>query len=105
MAPFLVLTLSGSLQVWGQMYFYPVIATALSIAFFASPGKQLLRKKLEQRQGKLGAKLARSTSQESLSSKEPVYGVSADPERDFDEIVDEIKSDVKKVEAEAKKSS
>lgn len=78
------------------MYFYPIVATAFSIAFFASSGKQLLRKKLEQRQREYGGKLARSTSQESLSSKEPVYGVSADPQRDISEIMDEIKSDVKK---------
>lgn len=97
-APFLVLSFSGSLQVWGQLYFYPIIAIALSIAFFSSPGKQLLRKKLEERQGKLGGRLARSTSQESLMCKEPVYGVSADPQRDLSEIVDEIKSDVKKAE-------
>lgn len=108
MAPFLVLSFSGSLHVWGQMYFYPIIATALSIAFFSSPGKQLLRTKLEQRQARLGGKLARSTSQESLTSKEPAYGVSADPQRDLTEIVDEIKSDAKRVEmksAGAKKAS
>ena len=102
-APFLVLSLSGSLQVWGQLYFYPVIATLLSIAFFSSPGKQLLRKKLEQRQGRQGGKLARSTSQESLTPKEPVYGVSADPQRDLSEMMDEIKSDAK--EAGARKTA
>lgn len=96
MAPFLELSFKGSLYVWGQMYFYPVIATALSMAFFSSPGKQFLRQTLEHRREAVGGKLTRTTSQESLSSKEPVYGVSADPQRDISEIVEEIKSDRKK---------
>ena len=99
MAPFLMLSLSSSLHVWGQMYFYPVVVTALSMAFFSSPGKKFLREKLEQRQGNVAGKLTRSTSQESLSSKEPVYGVSADAERDISEMLDEIKSDMKKMDA------
>lgn len=99
MAPFLMLSLSSSLHVWGEMYFYPVVITALSMAFFSSPGKKFLRKKLEQRQGNVAGKLTRSTSQESLSSKEPVYGVSADAERDISEMVDVIKSDMRRMDA------
>ena len=95
-APFLVLSFSGSLQVWARMYFYPIWGTAISLAFFTSPAKELLKQKLEQRQAASGVKMVRSASQESLSSREPVLGVSSDPQRDFSEIVDEIKADVNK---------
>lgn len=93
-APFLVLQLSGSILVWSRVYFYTIIGTIVSMAFFASPAKQLLKKHLEERQGKAGAKLTRSLSQDSLSGREPVLGVSADPQREIDEAMEEIKAEV-----------
>ncbi|KAL3291511.1 mboat family protein [Colletotrichum asianum] len=93
-APFLVLQLSGSILVWSRVYFYTIIGTIVSMAFFASPAKQLLKKHLEERQGKTGAKLTRSLSQDSLSGREPVLGVSADPQREIDEAMEEIKAEV-----------
>ncbi|KAJ0165024.1 Lysophospholipid acyltransferase [Colletotrichum tanaceti] len=93
-APFLILEFSGSVQAWARVYFYTIVGTMLSMAFFASPAKQMLKKQLEQRQGKAGAKLTRTLSQDSLSGREPVLGVSADPQREIDEAMEEIKAEV-----------
>ncbi|OHF00541.1 MBOAT family protein [Colletotrichum orchidophilum] len=93
-SPFLVLEFSGSVQVWARVYFYTIVGTVLSMAFFASPAKQVLRKQLEARQGKGGARLTRTLSQDSLSGREPVLGVSPDLQREIDEAMEEIKAEV-----------
>ncbi|TDZ28746.1 Lysophospholipid acyltransferase [Colletotrichum spinosum] len=93
-APFLVLHFTGSTLLWSRVYFYTILGTALSMAFFASPAKQALRKQLEERQGKASHGLTRTLSQDSLSGREPVLGVSADPQREIDEAMEEIKAEV-----------
>lgn len=106
--PFLILTLSGSLTAWSRLYFYAVIGTLASMAFFASPAKPALRKALEQRAAGAGVvpvesakgstarkELTRTMSTDSIKSREPVLGLSADLERDFDEAMDELKAEVK----------
>ena len=97
--PFLILNFSGSLEVWRRLYFYPVIGIIASMAFFASPGKIYLQKKLEARQKPVGAKMVRNLSQDGLSGREPVLGVSLDPERDMNEVVEEIKAEIGKKRA------
>lgn len=104
-APFLILSLSGSLQAWGRVYFYGVIGTAAMTAFFASPARGHLRRALERRAAKAGGRSvngkaagpakppARSASSDSLSSvsREPVMGITQDLEKEFDEVVSEIR--------------
>ncbi|AEO69311.1 uncharacterized protein THITE_2119570 [Thermothielavioides terrestris NRRL 8126] len=53
-APFLILSLSGSLQVWARVYFYGVLGTAALMAFFASPARGALKRELEKRSAKAG---------------------------------------------------
>ncbi|UPL03534.1 hypothetical protein LCI18_014468 [Fusarium solani-melongenae] len=93
-APFLVLSLKGSLLAWSRVYFYAIIWTALSLVFFHSPGKLALKKQLEKRQGRASAKLVRSLSTDSLTGKEPILGISKDLEGDINEAVDEIRAEV-----------
>jgi len=92
--PFLLLTLPASFLVWTRVYFYAVVGTALSMAFFASPAKGFLIKKLNKRSGVAGTKLPRTQSQESLAGKEPVLGL-PDPQEDFEEVVLEVKAGMK----------
>ncbi|KAF3076479.1 Lysophospholipid acyltransferase [Trichoderma lentiforme] len=92
--PFLVLGFKDSFRAWSHVYFYAFIWTTASLAFFASPGKALLKKKLESRQGKASARLKRSTSSESLSGMEPILGISKDPEEDIAEAVNEFKAEI-----------
>lgn len=62
----------------------------------------MLKKQLEKRQGMAHAKLVRSLSSDSLTGKEPILGISKDPERDISEAMSEIRSEV---EALQKKTS
>lgn len=97
--PFLVLTLNGSLAAWANLYFYAVVGTLASLAFFASPAKPALKRRLEKRAAAAAAKgegLHKSGSTESLNGTEPVYGMPGDVERDWDEAVGEIRAGVQK---------
>ena len=90
-APFMLLTLRASFLVWSRVYFYAVIGTALATAFFASPAKAFLIKKLNERAGVSGPKLQRTHSQESIAAKEPVLGLPANPSEDLEEMIQEAK--------------
>lgn len=92
-APFVLLTLPASFIVWSRVYFYAVIGTALSTAFFASPAKSFLVKKLNVRAGTSGPKLQRTQSSESIASKEPVLGLPPDPSKDLEEMMQEAKAE------------
>lgn len=76
------------------MYFYAVIGTALSTAFFASPVKAHLMKVLNERSGDTGANLRRTLSQESLANREPVLGLPPDPQQDLEEVVKEVRAEM-----------
>jgi lysophospholipid acyltransferase len=102
-APFLILSFSGSLLAWKRVYFYAVIGTAALTAFFASPAKGYLKKEIEKRNAKAGVvngaaakagegKLSRSTSSDSLASRTPVMGMPQDLEREFDDAMSEIRA-------------
>ncbi|KAI8635019.1 MBOAT family protein [Xylariaceae sp. FL1651] len=108
-APFIILSFKESLIVWSRVYFYAVITTFATLAFFASPAKAHLRKMLEKRTHEAGTRLTRTASTESISStrQEPVLGLSADPGKDIDEAIQEIRAEVvrAKKDLEKKKSA
>ncbi|MCJ1406409.1 lysophospholipid acyltransferase [Ptychographa xylographoides] len=88
-APFVLLTLPGSLVVWSRVYFYAVIGVAASMAFFESPAKAWLVKELKTRNHPT---LQRTTSQETIG--QPLLGLPSDPMRDVDEAVREVREEV-----------
>jgi lysophospholipid acyltransferase len=79
--------------VWARVYFYAVIGTALSTAFFASPAKAFLITKLNERAGSPGP-LKRTQSQESMANKEPVLGLPSNPQEDLEELVLEVRMEM-----------
>ncbi|KAL2145974.1 hypothetical protein VTI28DRAFT_5631 [Corynascus sepedonium] len=103
-APFLILSFSDSLLAWSRVYFYAIIGTAGLMAFFASPAKVHLKKKIEKRNAKAGVngngntgkggddKLSRSTSSESLASRTPVMGITQDLGKEFNDAMSEIRA-------------
>ncbi|KAK3944715.1 putative O-acyltransferase [Diplogelasinospora grovesii] len=123
-APFLILSFSGSVQLWARVYFYGIIGTLASMAFFASPAKLYLKKQIEARAAKAGVELKstpaitptdrkpgvgdrgelpRTVSTDSISSsREPLLGLSQDPQRELDEAISEIKAEM---EARKRKGS
>ncbi|KHN97685.1 Membrane bound O-acyl transferase, MBOAT [Metarhizium album ARSEF 1941] len=100
--PFIVLNFADSYRAWSRVYFYGAVWTITCLIFFASPGKTVLKERLEKRQGRASAKLSRSLSNDSLTGKEPILGISKDPERDVTEAVAEFRAEV---EARQKKAS
>ncbi|KAM0372620.1 hypothetical protein ACHAPY_009644 [Fusarium culmorum] len=94
-APFLVLTFQGSLLAWSRVYFYAVVWTVASLVFFyAPPSKAFLKTQLEKRQGRANAKLKHSISTDSLTGKDPILGISKDPEEDVHEAVVEFRAEM-----------
>jgi lysophospholipid acyltransferase len=73
------------------VYFYAIIGTALSTAFFAPPAKLWLKKRLEERAAKAGSKLKRSSSHETLAGQQPLLGL---PPESLDETINEIKMEI-----------
>jgi lysophospholipid acyltransferase len=94
-APFVLLTLRESWLVWSRVYFYAIFGTALSTAFFASPAKEFLKKKLEERTAKVGGHIKRTLSQESVAGQQPVMGL---PPESLDEAVKEIREEIEAIQ-------
>jgi len=102
-APFILLSGPASLSAWASVYFYAVLGVAGALAFFASPGKAFLKARLNKRNKSSKAaqadKLGRSTSRESFANSTyegsgGTLGLPDDPERDFDEMMDEVRREV-----------
>lgn len=95
-APFILLSMDRCLTAWARVYFYCIIGTVLSMAFFASPGKAWLKKKLDKRNARLEGKLAGSRPkigrEESYAG--PVGGLPDDPAKELDEMMEEIRQEV-----------
>ncbi|KAL2020263.1 hypothetical protein VTK56DRAFT_8587 [Thermocarpiscus australiensis] len=108
-APFLLLSLRDSLRAWARVHFFAVVGTAALTAVFASPAaKKNLRRRLEKRGAGAGAgagakdkdkdgdeagskQLSRSTSSDSLASREPVMGITQDLGKELDDAMSELR--------------
>ena len=88
-APFVLLTLSDSMKVWARVYFYGVLSVGGSIAFFASPGKRWVAKKLDKRNH---PHVRKTVSQETHHM--PALGLPNDPGREIDDAIDEIQAEI-----------
>jgi lysophospholipid acyltransferase len=100
--PFVLLTLPASLTAWARVYFYAILTVGASLAIFASPAQQTLRRQLEVRAANAGVvkkedrnTLSRTNSTDSVH-EHPVHGLSSDPQREIDEMVGELRSEVKR---------
>ncbi|KAI9881997.1 MAG: hypothetical protein M1823_006284, partial [Watsoniomyces obsoletus] len=121
-APFILLTFPASFKVWSRVYFYCPIGVMLSMAFFASPAKQYLIRLQERRTGVGGTGAgvggvdgvdgtgpgidqkkggnrplmpSRNISHEDSTRRTTVMGVPSDPGRELDEMMAEVKAEVK----------
>ncbi|KAL9129853.1 MAG: hypothetical protein Q9217_001808 [Psora testacea] len=92
-APFVLLTLPASLLVWSRVYFYTILGAVASMAFFASPAKAWLIKRLRARNE--GATPAQKKGRAIENEREhPLMGLPSDPVGDIEEAVKEIKDEV-----------
>ncbi|KAK5069694.1 Lysophospholipid acyltransferase [Lithohypha guttulata] len=85
-APFVILGFSDSIKAWARVYFYCIVGVAASMAFFASPAKVWLVKRLDKRNHP--HVLNRTMS----DSRMPHLGMPDTEE--IDRAVDEIKAEV-----------
>ncbi|KAK5950457.1 Lysophospholipid acyltransferase [Knufia fluminis] len=85
-APFVILGFSDSIKAWARVYFYCIVGVGASVAFFASPAKAMLVKRLD----KCGhpQQLKRTHSEQRM----PHLGM-LDTE-EIDRAIDEIKEEV-----------
>jgi len=88
-APFVLLTLPASLLVWARVYFYAIIGTVASMAFFASPAKPWLERRLKQRN-------QHALQPPKGKAEDPFVGLGLpdDPAGDIDEAVKEVREEV-----------
>ncbi|KAL2396078.1 Lysophospholipid acyltransferase [Exophiala dermatitidis] len=88
-APFVILFFGDSLKVWARVYFYGLVGVLLSMAFFASPAKGYLKKRLAKRNHPY---VQKTVAQE--TNYPPSLGIPSDPGREIDEAIDEIRQEV-----------
>ncbi|KAL5604665.1 hypothetical protein BROUX41_001984 [Berkeleyomyces rouxiae] len=106
--PFLVLSFRDSWEIWRRLNYFAIVGVMLTVAFFASPARGILRKQLETRQAKgrfFGPRpnLSRNASTDSVSSTHPILGVTDNLEKDVAEMVEEIKAEMEAKHKAAKK--
>lgn len=96
----MLLTLPASLLVWTRVYFYAIIGVILSMAFFASPAKPFLIRKLKERnRGVVAMKKGEENEKRNNENGEHAImglGLPSDPAREVDEAVREIREEVEK---------
>ena len=87
--PFVLLSFGDSMTVWSRVYYYGIVGTFSSIVFFASPAKAYLISQVKRRSR---PHLTRSASTDAIPPT--TLGLPNDFERDFDEAVQEVKSEI-----------
>lgn len=87
-SPFILLSAHASLTVWVRVYLYTIVGVACCFGFLNSPGKSYLVKELKKRNA--GGQLKRMHSAE----KPPTLGLPDDPEKELQEIIDEVKAEM-----------
>ncbi|KAH8431261.1 lysophospholipid acyltransferase [Aspergillus melleus] len=87
--PFIFLSFKTSIDVWRSVYFYGILSNAASLAFFASPAKGYLIRKLKVRNK---PQMTRTSSTESMH--QPTLGLPSDAIQEFDDAVQEIRSEI-----------
>jgi lysophospholipid acyltransferase len=97
--PFILLSVSSTLHVWRQLYFYPIIGVLACSIFLASPGKKLLAKRVRAYTGASSSSssrpgIKRNESMESLQGA--TMGIPVDPERELDELVEEVLEELRR---------
>lgn len=92
-APFILLSLQSSIQIWARVYFYAIIGTAVGMVFFASPAKAWLVQQLKARNQE-AKPMPKSSSSPMKEKHSQLLGLPNHPGRDVDEVVKEIREEV-----------
>ncbi|KLJ10549.1 hypothetical protein EMPG_14069 [Blastomyces silverae] len=89
-APFVILHFKPSIHVWSSVYYYGIVGIAASQAFFSSPAKSYLVKRLKAR----GGPVSRPPAGVREPSEQPVLGLPPNPGQDIEDAVNEVKREI-----------
>lgn len=105
--PFIFLSFTESTTVWQSVYYYGIVTTLSSLVFFASPAKKIFTKKLQARSAHVQKKqpvpvpdaagtgaTTPTTPGTDGHDRDQALGLPADPGKDLDEAVEEIKGEI-----------
>ena len=87
--PFIFLSFGDSIKVWRSVYFHGIVGNIASLAFFVSPAKGLLLRKLKARNK---PHVPRALSSENI--RQPTLGLPNDAIQEFDDAVQEIRAEI-----------
>ncbi|KAG5287934.1 MBOAT family protein [Histoplasma ohiense] len=101
-APFVILHFKPSVHVWSSVYYYGIVGIAASQAFFSSPAKRFLVKRLKARGGGGGggggggpvSRQPSRTREPQEPSEQPVLGLPPNPGRDIEDAVNEVMREI-----------
>ncbi|OJD11110.1 hypothetical protein AJ78_08052 [Emergomyces pasteurianus Ep9510] len=91
-APFVILHFKRSIHVWSSVYYYGIVGIIASQAFFSSPAKGYLAKRLKARGGPAPSSRPAAGARE--PSEQPVLGLPPNPGQDIEDAVNEIKREI-----------
>jgi lysophospholipid acyltransferase len=91
--PFVLLRIQPSYAAWSRVYFYAILGTVVSMAFFASPAKGYLLQRLRARMER--PELLRTKS-EGGGEHDVMLGLPVDAEAELQEIVAEVRAEIEK---------
>ncbi|KAF1983408.1 MBOAT-domain-containing protein [Aulographum hederae CBS 113979] len=105
--PFILLTLHKTMTAWARVYFFALVGVAVCFAFLNSPGKAVLQKRVAKHTSaaeRPGFKREGSTTSVKDRDQEGsmgrtggmTLGVPDDPEREVQEIVEEVKREIER---------
>ncbi|EEQ90171.1 hypothetical protein RJZ56_003066 [Blastomyces dermatitidis] len=89
-APFVILHFKQSIHVWSSVYYYGIVGIAASQAFFSSPAKGYLVKRLKAR----GGPVSRPPAGVREPREQPVLGLPPNPGQDIEDAVNEVKREI-----------
>lgn len=88
-APFVLLSFSGTITVWSHVYFYGIVSVASATAFFASPARAYLNAQQKKR--------SRPALVRTVSADAPVLGLPSDLEKEVDDAIKEISEEIEEL--------
>jgi lysophospholipid acyltransferase len=96
-APFVILSFSDTIALWGHVYFYGIVSVASAVAFFASPAKGYLIAQQKKR--------SRPALVRTVSAETPVLGLPNDLEKEVDDAIKEISEEIEEMRKNGSKVS